>query len=111
MYLRPKIFLLGSSLAFSLKKDVRKCATKFGSYYSFCVFLAIHKVLFLKSVVMHLDIAARMGIKDAKAGAYQNHGLTMAKKIVMMVQMKKVLALFCIIALSMIYFSSKYSRK
>ena len=47
-------------------------------------------VFFLKSVVMHLDIAARMGIKDAKAGAYQNHGLTMAKKIVMMVQMKKV---------------------
>ena len=44
----------------------------------------------LKSVVMHLDIAARMGIKDAKAGAYQHHGLMMTKKIVMMVQMKKV---------------------
>ena len=43
---------------------------------------------------MHLDIAARMGIKDAKAGAYQNHGLTMAKKIVMMVQMKKSMKKF-----------------
>jgi len=41
------------------------------------------------SVVMDLNIVARMGIKDAKAGAYQHHGLMMMKKIVMMVQMKK----------------------
>ena len=39
---------------------------------------------------MHLNIVARMEIKDAKAGAYQHHGLMMMKKIVMMVQMKKV---------------------
>ena len=39
---------------------------------------------------MHLNIVARMGIKDAKAGAYQNHGLMMAMKIVTMVQMKRV---------------------
>jgi hypothetical protein len=41
------------------------------------------------SDVMHLDIVARMGIKGVKAGAYQNHGLRMVEKIVMMVQMKK----------------------
>jgi hypothetical protein len=39
---------------------------------------------------MHHDIAARMGIKVAKASAYQINGLMMAKKIVMMVQTKKV---------------------
>ena len=37
---------------------------------------------------MHLDIVARMGVKVAKAGAFQNHGLMMAKKIAMMAQMK-----------------------
>ena len=42
----------------------------------------------------HPDIVAKMGIKVAKADAYQSHILMMAKKIVMMVQMKKVLALF-----------------
>ena len=44
---------------------------------------------------MHLDIAARMGVMVAKAYAYQNHGLVMAKKIARMAQMKKVLALLC----------------
>ena len=39
---------------------------------------------------MHPNIVARMGIKVVKAGAYQSHGFLMAKKIVMMVQMKKV---------------------
>ena len=39
---------------------------------------------------MHLNIVVRLGIKDAKACAYQNHGLKMTKKIVMMAQMKKV---------------------
>ena len=47
-------------------------------------------VFFLKSVVMHLDIVARKGIKFAKAGAYQNHGLMMAKMIARMAQMKEV---------------------
>ena len=37
---------------------------------------------------MHLNIVARMEIKVVKAGAYQNHGLMMAKEIVTMVQMK-----------------------
>ena len=39
---------------------------------------------------MHPNIVARMGIKVVKASAYQSHGLMMAKKIVKMVQMKKV---------------------
>ena len=39
---------------------------------------------------MHLDIVARKGIKFAKAGAYQNHGLMMAKMIARMAQMKEV---------------------
>ena len=39
---------------------------------------------------MHLAIVARMGIKVAKASAYQNHGLRMVKMIVMMVQMNMV---------------------
>ena len=39
---------------------------------------------------MHHDIVARMGIKVVKASAYQNHGLMMARKTVMMDQMKKV---------------------
>jgi hypothetical protein len=37
---------------------------------------------------MHPNIVAKMGIKVAKASAYQRNGLMMAKKIVMMVQMK-----------------------
>ena len=48
---------------------------------------------------MHLNIVVRLGIKDAKACAFQNHGLKMTKKIVMMAPMKKVLALFSNIAL------------
>ena len=44
----------------------------------------------------HPDIVAKMGIKVAKAGAYQSHGLMMGIKIVMMVQMRKVRALFCV---------------
>ena len=43
---------------------------------------------------MNPAIVARMGIKVAKAGAYQNLGLMMAKKIVMMVQMKKSMKKF-----------------
>ena len=42
---------------------------------------------------MHPDIVAKMGIKIAKPGAYQIHGLMMAKKIVMVAQMKKVIIL------------------
>ena len=38
---------------------------------------------------MNPAIVARLAIQVAKAGAYQNLGLWMAKKIVMMVQMKK----------------------
>ena len=49
---------------------------------------------------MHLNIVVRLGNKVAKAGAYQNHGLKMTKKIVMMAPMKKVLAVFSNIALS-----------
>ena len=45
---------------------------------------------------MRPNIVARMWIKVAKASAYQSHGLMMAKKIVMMGQMKKVRALFCV---------------
>ena len=56
-----------------------------------CSFLQFLKcLLFLKSDVMHLNIVVRLGNKVAKAGAYQNHGLKMTKKIVMMAQMKKV---------------------
>ena len=44
---------------------------------------------------MHLDIVARMGVMVAKANAYQNHGLMMAKMIAMMAQMKEVRALLC----------------
>ena len=47
-------------------------------------------LFYLKLHVMHHDFVARMGIKVAKASAYQNHGLMMARKTVMMVQMKKV---------------------
>ena len=47
-------------------------------------------LFYLKLRVMHHDFVARMGIKVAKASAYQNHGLMMARKTVMMVQMKKV---------------------
>ena len=56
----------------------------------------VRYMFFLKSNVVHLDIVARMGNKVVKAGAYQSHGLMMAKKIVMMGQMKKVRALFCV---------------
>ena len=45
---------------------------------------------------MHPAIVALMGIKVAKASAYQSFGLMMAKKIVMMGQMKKVRARFCV---------------
>ena len=66
-----------------------------------CSFLQFLKCLFfLKSDVMHLNIVVRLGNKVAKAGAYQNHGLKMTKKIVMMAPMKKVLAVFSNIALS-----------
>ena len=44
---------------------------------------------------MHLNIVARMGVMVAKAYAYQNHGLMMAKMIAMMAQMKEVRALLC----------------
>ena len=47
-------------------------------------------LFYLKLRVMHHNIVARMGIKVVKAGAYQNHGLMMAMKIVITVQMKRV---------------------
>ena len=39
---------------------------------------------------MHPAIVALMAIKVAKASAYQNHGLMMVQRIVMMVQMNMV---------------------
>ena len=56
-----------------------------------CSFLQFLKCLFfLKSDVMHLNIVVRLGINVAKACAYQNHGLMMAKMIARMAQMKEV---------------------